>query len=384
MFYRPFLLLILLGWCALPARILGQEQDRGYVPIPFQGDLEQMLRQQLNQAQLQDLFKKLHIDLEKFKIDPKTLPPLDKIDWVKKKSVQEMFKKIPMEKLAPAGKKQVEEIQKKMQEMASKVGKPPPFPEAKPAQVPEENLEDRFGRWARDLMEKAQSSDIGEMLQKSSAWQEGLKDFERFLSQQDMNVDKWGLGKLNLPFPKDLKFDLGQGLDRIKNLSLPGLPSVKFPMPNLGIGNPLSGLRLPQLPSGSLAISQVAIWVLVALGLALVLWQMARRVGRVGRPGPGWQVGPWPVDPARISTRADLIAAFDHLALLCLGRQARTWNHQVIGNGLGTDPERRRAALELASLYEWARYAPEIDALSDQALASARRDLCFLAGGAAS
>jgi hypothetical protein len=159
---------------------------------------------------------------------------------------------------------------------------------------------------------------------------------------------------------------------------------VKIPMPNLGIGNPLSGLKFPQLPSGSLAISQVVIWALVALGLALVLWQMVRRVGRVGRPGPGWQVGPWPVDPARISSRADLIAAFEHLALLCLGLQVRSWNHRAIGDSLGTDPERRRAALELASLYEWARYAPEMDALSDQALAGARRDLCFLAGGAAS
>ncbi|HMF18873.1 MAG TPA: hypothetical protein VKE98_16825, partial [Gemmataceae bacterium] len=302
MFYRPFLLLVLLG--ALPARVLGQEQDRGYVLIPFQGDLEETLRRQLNQARLQDLFKKLHIDLEKIKIDPKTLPPLDKIDWGKKKNVQEMFKKIPMEKLPPADKKKVEEIEKMMQEMASKAVKPPPpFPEAKPARIPEENLENRFGRWARDLMKKAESSDIGDMLRNSSAWQEGLKDFERFLSEHDVNVDKWGLGKLNLPFPKDLNIDLGQGLERIKNLSLPGLPSVKFPMPNLGIGNPLPGLKLPQLPSGSLAISQLAIWLLVALGLALVLWQMVRRVGRVGRPGPGWQVGPWPVDPARISGR---------------------------------------------------------------------------------
>src|SRR5262249_13838521 len=136
MFYRPFLLLVLLGWCALPARVLGQEQERGYVPIPFQGDMEEMLRQQLNQARLQDLFKKLRIDLEKIEIDPKTLPPLDKIDWVKKKNVQEMLKKIPMEKLPPAEKKKVEEIKKRMQEMASKAVKPPPpFPEAKPVQV---------------------------------------------------------------------------------------------------------------------------------------------------------------------------------------------------------------------------------------------------------
>jgi hypothetical protein len=385
MFYRPFLLVVLLGWCTLPARVRAQEQGRGYVPIPYQGNLEEMLRRQLSQTRVEKLLKQFHIDLEKINIDPKSLP-LEKILGQKKNNFQEMLKKLPLDKLPPVEKKKVQEnaqeIDKVLQEMRSRTEKSPPsLPETKPAPAPEENLENRFGRWARDLMEQAKNSDLGEMFRESSAWQEGLEDFKHFLSQQDVNVDRWGLGKL---LPKDLKIDLGQGWANFKGLSLPGLPSVKFPMPNLGISNPLPGLGLPSLPSGSLAISQAALWILVALGLVLVLWQMARRVGRPGQVGPGWRPGPWPVDPARISSRADLIAAFDHLALLCLGQQARTWNHQTIGNGLGTDPERRRAALELASLYEWARYAPEADALSDQALASARHDLCFLAGGAAS
>src|SRR5262249_61802198 len=100
-----------------------------------------------------------------------------------------------------------------------------------------------------------------------------------------------------------------------------------------------------------------------------------------GLTASGWRLGPWPVNPARISTRAELIAAFDYLALLCLGRQARTWNHSAIGHSLAsTKPEHHPAARELASLYEGARYAPEGDAPSDHALARARRDLCILAG----
>ena len=40
----------------------------------------------------------------------------------------------------------------------------------------------------------------------------------------------------------------------------------------------------------------------------------------------------------------------------------------------------RLAADELASFYERARYAPATDSLPEEALASARRSLCLLAG----
>src|SRR5207244_2108340 len=110
-------------------------------------------------------------------------------------------------------------------------------------------------------------------------------------------------------------------------------------------------------------------------------------------------LGPWPVAPANITTRDDVIRAFEYLSLLWLGPPARNWNHEVIAGHLGEEHKveagppalmtwdplaQRRAADELAALYERARYAPPGDPLPADALAVARRDLCFLPGMPAS
>jgi len=76
------------------------------------------------------------------------------------------------------------------------------------------------------------------------------------------------------------------------------------------------------------------------------------------------------------------------LALLLLGHKVSTSHHLDIAGQLGTsqvDPTGRRknAAQELAGLYEHARYAPPEEQLSEDELETARRDLGFLAGGAA-
>jgi hypothetical protein len=66
---------------------------------------------------------------------------------------------------------------------------------------------------------------------------------------------------------------------------------------------------------------------------------------------------------------------------LLLGRRAQCWNHREIAGRLGGDAaEKQRAAIELAAVYEKARYAPNDEPLEESALAAARRDLCYLAG----
>ncbi len=139
---------------------------------------------------------------------------------------------------------------------------------------------------------------------------------------------------------------------------------------------------------------------LVLLGYALWrLWARSQTNAAAGGTAV-WRLGPWPVDPAAVMTRDELIRAFEYLSLLRLGPAARNWNHRTIASGLGSaapspvggsdippkavanrDPgERRRVADQLAALYERARYAPLDDPLPDGALVAARRDLCFLAG----
>jgi hypothetical protein len=130
---------------------------------------------------------------------------------------------------------------------------------------------------------------------------------------------------------------------------------------------------------------QTLVWALAGLGFAVILWRtLAWRPGRRAPDGDAaLRLGPWPVRPGEVATRADLVRAFDYLALLRLGRVARAWNHLEIAARLGADAgsaERREAAGRLAYFYEQARYAPPDDSLPATDLVAARRHLCLLAG----
>ena len=85
-----------------------------------------------------------------------------------------------------------------------------------------------------------------------------------------------------------------------------------------------------------------------------------------------------------MSTRQDLIRAFEHLAYLLLGRLARSLNHRDVAARLGRlDGAGAAAADRLARLYEQARYAPPDEVLPLHELTAARGDLAALAGAAA-
>jgi hypothetical protein len=141
------------------------------------------------------------------------------------------------------------------------------------------------------------------------------------------------------------------------------------------------------LPGGAgLAVGQTLLWLLLLAAIVVVIvvilrrngFPLARRGLVVARPAG------WPAQPHLVTTRAELIAAFEYLSLLLLGQDARTWNHKDIAAAVG-DPERatpaqQQAADELAALYEQARYTPDDGPLPPAAVAAARRDLCLLAG----
>lgn len=145
-------------------------------------------------------------------------------------------------------------------------------------------------------------------------------------------------------------------------------------------------------------------WAPLALGMTLAvfgglafLWTMRMRNRRHAADArqAAWRPGAWPVHPAAVRTRQDLIRAFEYLSLLCLGPSARQRNHLELATRLGEEarpdfgntwlsPEERRfAATHLASLYERARYAPPTDPWPEAELSTARRDICSLAGVAA-
>ncbi len=192
------------------------------------------------------------------------------------------------------------------------------------------------------------------------------------------------------PYLPGPSFWTNKVLPRLPRVSLPSLPKVR--VPDVHVNPPalpsihLPRISLPPAPSGRGGYA----WLVapVCLILALIGWrtyqgrqQRWRGFGRFG-PGDRWVLGPWPVAPAAVSSEAELIQAFEHLTLLKLGPAARSWNHRAIAAGLGAgQPERRRAADQLALLYEQYRYAPAHEPLAADVLHAARRALAFLAEG---
>jgi hypothetical protein len=142
----------------------------------------------------------------------------------------------------------------------------------------------------------------------------------------------------------------------------------------------LSGVSASGLGNGLLIV-------LLLAGAGVVVWLvLAGRRWVRGEAGRAWRLGPWPVTPAAVQTRGDVVKAFEYLAMLLLGRRAVPANHLEIAGQLAPNDltgQRRLAAAELADLYEHARYAPPDEDLSADEMASARRDLSLLAGSSA-
>jgi hypothetical protein len=118
--------------------------------------------------------------------------------------------------------------------------------------------------------------------------------------------------------------------------------------------------------------------------LALAAYAAYSLRGRLTRKGDGADGGhppPWPVSPSNVATAAQLIQAFEHLALRTLGVVARPWHHARIAERLAAaagDACHAQAVRRLSAAYEQARYAPA--PLAEADLAAARADLCLVAG----
>lgn len=162
----------------------------------------------------------------------------------------------------------------------------------------------------------------------------------------------------------------------------PSLPDVGTWRPGQGGGGPSPG-GLAAVDSSSGSGWQVLLWFVLGLALLVLLWKI---VTSQRRPADGVRplqpLGPWPVQPSAVTTREELVRAFEYLTLLCLGPAARCWNHLQIADQLSGHQQldRREAAAQLARLYEQARYAPSREPLPAADLVAARRHLCFLAG----
>jgi hypothetical protein len=223
--------------------------------------------------------------------------------------------------------------------------------------------------WLRDFFKNVLDQKSGEGGLKitpleNTEWARRLEGLKEYLPPLGGLFDKLGSPLRNWNIPAiggDWSVPLMPSLPSMSSLpAAPDAPSAR------------GGLTVLWL--GFLAVAALLVWKLVGRQRARVAAALSRQ----------W-LGPWPVSPAAVRTREELVRAFDYLALLALGPAARACNHLDVAGQLGQQPaldadRRREAANHLARVYEKARYAPGDEPLPDEEMAGARRELCLLAG----
>jgi hypothetical protein len=233
-------------------------------------------------------------------------------------------------------------------------------------------------------------------IRNSPSLQKAIRQLAQHLGSEDEKLDRLaqGASKVQAEFGR---WSDSLGLDRWswpKNWAPSWMSRFRWPsglpsMPSLPARPSFGGL--PNLGHPAPPTSGGLSWLLTLvgmIGLGFLVWRLLGHGGssKDGKSGGRWVLGPWPVDPARIRSRAELVRAFEYLSLSNLGPDARHWHHRMLAERLGKqsatlgdEAHRLQAAHELAALYEHARYAPDEDVLPEQALVVARQDLCFLA-----
>jgi hypothetical protein len=256
--------------------------------------------------------------------------------------------------------------------------------------------EDDWSHWAQDMIKRLENTPLGDSLRRSPAWQKSMENFSSWFTDRETGRFRFvieGLDKFADRWRpeggwKSALAELG-GI-RMSDLSLPSLPR-----PDLGWSGPSAwapplpgGSFSPALPTapspaGGMAAAQVLLVILVVALLIVVFWRLARKRSltlHASAAARALALGDWPVDPARVANRDEIVQAFEYLSLLRLGPEVRSLNHCALALELGDATSEFAVAEELAHLYEQARYTPAGEPISSADLERARRGLCLLGG----
>jgi hypothetical protein len=381
--------------------VLAQPAVEGrYEQVPFDGDLNAILKQLLFRADQEQGIQRL---LEQIRNDPRLkgldskLKGLDPNDPAVRGLLRNFAEQMGEgERLTP---EKLQQLKNDWERHLAKGGfgkggnvELPPFqgeaaplppPPPPPAPAADRQLDqDRLARWTRDMLQDIDETRVGDFLRDSPAWQRALERIEQTMQFPDGKLDWLDRVPDNLRLPEGLRFE---GLTRpFENWSLAGrlpefsLPRFRFAPPRLGNFNFGGGPRLGGVPALGGSVNENLFWVLVPVLLALLAFFFYRQLGRVpGVAGDVRRLGPWPVDPSNVRTRLELRQAFEYLARLLVGDQVLTWNHRAVARKLGAVRE-PGIAHALAGLYELARYTPGEEALPPEQQAAARRHLVTL------
>jgi hypothetical protein len=361
-----------------------------YEQVPFDGDLNAILKQLLLRADEEQGIQKL---LDQLRNNPQLGG-----DWLKRidpnnPAIRSLLQDVAQrmrdgEGLTPERLQQLKSSLEKRFFKGGNVDMPPfqgelpPVAPAQPADPEARGNEERLTRWTRDVIRELDDTQVGDLLRDSPAWQRALERIEQSMQLPQGKFDWLDRVPENLRLPEGLMperlklpFDNWSLAGRVPELSL---PRFRFAPPRLGNFNFGGGPRFGGAPSLGGAFSENLFWVLLLVLLALLAFFFYRQLGRVSGPAAqARRLGAWPVDPAQVRTRLELRQAFEYLARMLVGDEVRTWNHRAVARKLGQmrQPE---VAQALAGLYELARYTPGDDALLPEQQAAAQRQLLAL------
>lgn len=388
----------------------GVNVPREYVRIELNGNPEQMLAEFLKTSRGGDVQKLLVERLKWLQMHPDELRKLiDKggrpgllADDPYLKELVSKFQVDQQRGLDPqsALKGVTDELLKdprKLEELAAKIAEPAgdgkaaePTPNETPEDArpvaPSAPPEDAFARRVAEWLEdEASVGHFAELLKKSPGFQEAMGDLVRSLKGGGDAGWMPKLGNWTGPLGLDWSLPKLPGIGELPRMApprLPALPRVNIPMPRVG------GWSLPRLPSlgggptmPSAPGAPSSPWLYVALaGLVLLgVVLVARRRTTVAAVPES--PAPLPPPPSEeITTRRQLRALFDRLALARLGERARPWNHLLVAQRWSEIGAEAAAVRELTELYERARYTPGDEVLPPAEQAEVRRVLADLYG----
>ncbi|MFL5331096.1 MAG: hypothetical protein ACJ8C4_19570 [Gemmataceae bacterium] len=239
----------------------------------------------------------------------------------------------------------------------------PPSSKSSPGKSADERFQDMLRDWKLD--------EVASNWRNSQAYRDLMQEISR---AADKPPGPFSLSDVNELMGK--VESLAKGLKAKLPESIHGLPKLHMHTPDFG-GAGFS-LGQPSLPSasGTADIASIAI-ILAAVGFAAwFLW----RVGNLSRRRSlrKSSVSYTLRDPEQVTTREELIDAFERLALVFFGSGAAHWHHRRVADRLAEKTLARSDANELAELYERARYSP---AAGEENWQSARPALARLARG---
>lgn len=243
-----------------------------------------------------------------------------------------------------------------------------------------ERMQDESTKWFVEQLDDMGGEVLNALLERGGREDAPLAELMRTLRQADfsaMNDERIAELSRHLPNIGELLREQRGVWDEVRSI-FRNMPTTT--LPNHSLSKP------PSSPSDAGVWMPVILSLLIAVSMVvLILGARARRRARAGLPKKDeWRLGSWPMSPNQVSTRHDLVLAFEYVALLCLGVVAGTCHHRALAERLAaqdcTNPARRHAAETLAWLYEQARYAPPGESLSQEELIDARHALRLLAG----